>query len=330
MIIVTIIVFLFFYLSCWNYSNISYKYIFIFLFLIFACYLRSIIPIELNKDYYGYFEFYNFEDSENILGFLISEPYLYLVYKFFKFFIIDHTSIINLIYLFNFILINIFFVWLARKNDLNVWKKIIFLVFYYFLFAYITLRNAPAYVLFSVFCYYAYRNKKFNTILLMPFMHLSTLPFLISIFHNKKNYTRYLFLMFLLLTPVLLFYIFPLLNSLTEFNHLTNKSNAYLVEELNAGKFHYIYLAFISIICLKLFLFDKIFHPILITTIVFYYVAFYLNPVLGFRYSPYFFMAWLTLKTRKNTNSKIIYYFNLSSFATVIFFIFTLYDTHFL
>ena len=66
---------------CFNSQKTLNKFFYIGLYLMFAIILRFIIAPELNKDYYGYFDLHNFEDPEDTVSFLVSEPYLYLLYK---------------------------------------------------------------------------------------------------------------------------------------------------------------------------------------------------------------------------------------------------------
>lgn len=330
MIIITVLLFFIFYLSSWNYKSYSYKLFFLFLFIFCSFYLRFIIPIELNKDYAGYSIFYDFDDPESLIGFLISEPYLYLLYKFFNIFSTDKIIILKLIYWFNTFLTTVFFTWLALKKDVSVWKKNILFVFYFFLFGFVVLRNTPAYIIFALFSYHGLRNTKFNYIFFMPFMHLSTLPVLVSYFHKKKHYLKYLTILVIATIPLFIFYIYPIITSLLEFESIITKSEAYLGSESETGIFHIIYFIFITIICFTIFKVNKNLHPIIITTAFIYYIFFFINPVLGFRFSPYFIISWLLMKKQTNKYSELNKILNYGSLFTVFYFIFTLYDTHFL
>ena len=245
MIIVTVLFFIIFYLSSWNHTHKSYKLLFLFLFITCSFYLRFIIPIELNKDYAGYSIFYDFDDPESLLDFLISEPYLYILYKFFNLFSVDKIIILKSIYWFNTFLTTIFFTWLALKKDVSVWKKNILFVFYFFLFGFVVLRNAPAYIVFALFSYHGLRNTKFNYIFFMPLMHLSTLPILVSYFHKKKHYFKYLTILVFATIFLIIFYIYPIINNLIELESIKTKSEAYLGVESKTGIFHIFYFIFI-------------------------------------------------------------------------------------
>lgn len=329
-ILVSLIVFICYYLSCLEYSSFSQKYFFISLFLFTSCFLRFYIPEEINKDYYGYLN-KSYSNPEGFLTFLISEPYLYLVFKLFNLFENDRIVIFSFIYWFNFLLVTLFFVWLSMKKDVKLWKKIIIFVFYYFLFGYVVLRNSPVYILFALFCYSSYKNQKFNAFLLTPLMHLSALPVTLIVFFKKKYYLKYLFFLSLLLIPVFVIYIMPLIENLIELQSIVDKANVYSKGADNMYNIiHTVYFIFISLLVFKTLFFDRVFHPIIFTTIGLYYLFFIMNPVLGFRYSPYLFISILLFSNEKITISKFDYYLNRLSLFTMPYFIYTLYDTHFL
>jgi hypothetical protein len=329
-IITAIFSFVFYYLLCFNSQNIINKIFYIGLYLLFAIILRFIIAPELNKDYYGYFDLHNFEDPEDAVSFLFSEPYLYILYKLLSFIIVSKDTILLFIYWFNFIITNAFFIWLATRLDLNVWRKMVLFVFYYFLFAFVLLRNGPVYILFACFFYYSYRNQKFNKILFTPFMHLSAISLIVTLFHNNKYYLKILFALLLLVLPVFIFYVLPLLNDLIALQSSMHKVDSYSEQTLNVSIFHIIYFFIISTILVLVILVYKkyAFHPILITTSLFYYIAFYVNPVLGFRFSPYFIMAVIFFFSDNTNKSKWNKYLDIVSFFMLPYFVFTLFETH--
>ena len=69
-------------------------------------------------------------------------------------------------------------------------------------------------------------------------------------------------------------------------------------------------------------------NPILITTIVFYYISFFINPVLGFRFSPYVFMAILLFNFKGVYGEQMVRIVNVISFLLFPYFLYTLFDTH--
>ena len=327
----TISLFVSYYLASFNTLKIWNKLFFIIMFLIFATIIRILVAPELNKDYFGYFDLHNFNEPEDIVSFLFSEPYLYLIYKFFYLFTSDKKFIFSLIYWFNFSITNIFFVWLLTRYDISVWKKVVLFTFYFFLFGFVLLRNAPVYMLFACFFYYSYRGKFSYGILLTPFMHLSALSLIITIFNKNKYYFKILFFILLILLPVLIIYILPLLNNLIALQTSLSKIDSYSEELLSFSIFHKLYFVFVSFaLVITLFIYKKkAINPILITTAIFYYVSFFINPILGFRFSPYVLMAILLFNFKNTFCLKWIKFIDFASFFLLLYFIFTLVDTHY-
>lgn len=329
-IVLTILMFLFYYLASFNTSKLEHNWIFVICFFISACLLRIVINPNLNKDYYGYYDIHNFENPKDLISFFLSEPYLYLIYKFFEFFIFDKQNIFIGIYWFNFFLTNFFFIWLVTRKDIVIWKKILLFVFYYFLFAFVLLRNGPVYILFAYFFYYSYRNKRFLKILLTPFMHLSALALMIILFQKNKHYLKFFFTIILFFIPFLFFYVLPILSNVMALQGSMSKVDSYSEGIDNVSVFHRIYFIFMTIVVLITIWFYKkqIFNPILITTALFYYISYVINPVIGFRFSPYVFFAILLFKFDGDYNSRVVKNLNVASFLLMPYFIFTLFDTH--
>mgnify|MGYP006998217128 CR=1 FL=1 len=98
----------------------------------------------------------------------------------------DKAAIFSGIYWFNLLFVNAFFVWLLTRNDVQMWKKHILFSFFYILFGFVLIRNSGAYLLLALYFYYSYRKVKFNSVLISPFIHLSSLPVLMTYFHKKK------------------------------------------------------------------------------------------------------------------------------------------------
>jgi hypothetical protein len=330
-IAVVTLIFIFYYLASFNSSRLDHRVVFIIGFLIFTIFLRIDISPELNKDYYGYYDLHNFENPTDITSFLLSEPYLYLIYKFFEFFTTDKKYIFIGIYWFNFSITNFFFIWLATRMDVVIWKKMLLFVFYYFLFGFVLLRNGPVYIFYAYFFYYSYRNKKFKKIVLTPFMHLSALALMITLFQRNKYYFKFFFSILLFLLPVLIFILMPILTDIIALQGSMNKVDSYSEGIEVVSIFHKIYLLFVTMVILVTFIVYKkqAINPILITTIVFYYIFFFINPVLGFRFSPYVFMAILLFNFDGITNAQIwVKILNILSFLLLPYFLFTLFDTH--
>ncbi len=331
-LLLTILVYLFFYLSCFNNIKSSHKYFFLFLFLLSSILIRVLIQPELNKDFDGYFYLHNFSDPEELISFIFSEPYLYLLYKFFNTFFSNKRDIFSCIYWFNFVLTNSFFVWVATRIDLKIWKKMVLFTFYYFLFGYVLLRNGPAYILFAYFFYYSFRDRNFNKIFIAPFMHLSSLALMITYFHKKKYYYKILSAIFLITIPLYFFILLPILSNLDALKNSLDKLDVYSNGSDSVGLFHKIYFIFISLVLITAITFFKkeFRNPILLSTTLIYYISFFVNPVLGFRFSPYLFMSILLFNYKGEINMAFNKILDISSFVLLPYFIFTLLDTHYI
>jgi hypothetical protein len=325
------ILFFNYYLLCQNHIKIQNKYTYVILFIFLSVFLRTIIPTEINKDYAGYFELYNFENPENLATFLISEPYLYGLFNFFQLFTTNKRIVIENIYLFNLFISLYFYVWLAFKKDIYLWKKVIIFVFYYFLTSYVVLRNAPVYFIYAYFFYYSFRNLKYKRIIFTPLMHISSVPLLILLFYKNKRYYSYLFLALVIFIPILITIVLPIIESVDEIRSSLDKADVYAEGMAEVGIFHKIYFCFISGILILgwLNIKEKIYHPLIITTFIIYYISFFINPVIGFRFSPYIILAILLNNFKSNFYIPGLNKFlNFSIIILLPYFIFTFIDTH--
>jgi len=162
-------------------------------------------------------------------------------------------------------------------------------------------------------------------------MHLSSAPFLLLLFYKSKNYFKYLFLALILFIPILFIVVLPIIDSIEELQQSLNKVDAYTEGGSEVGVFHKIYFCFITL----LFIFSwlnikkKLFHPIIITTFIIYYISFFINPVIGFRFSPYIILVLLLNNFEGKYNfpalTKVL---NLIIILLLPYFIFTFIDTH--
>ena len=334
-IVINLIILLFFnyYLLCKNYSKLGNKLIFGFFFIFTSIILRILIDPASSKDYIGYFEFYNFDNSVSLTSFLVSEPYLFLLYKFFEFFFVDKSVILVCVFWFNWVLCMFFFVWLAFRDDLLLWKKIILFAFYFFLFSFVVIRNAPVYIIYSYFFYYSYRAIKYKSIIITPFMHLSTLPLLLLFFHKEKNYFKYLAIGLLFFLALLIFKFLPIFENIDALESPLNKIDTYLEDTKQKSFFHQIYFGFISGLFILSWIFfrKQVLHPIVITTLLIYYITFFINPIIGFRYSPYVILAiFLTNFESKYEIKSLTQLLNNVILVLLPYFIYTYYETHYL
>lgn len=330
---IILITFLFFsyYFLCQNHIKYENKMFYLILFIFFSIVLRLLIPININKDYIGYYELYNYDKPENILSFLTSEPYLFIIYKFFELFTSNKINIIESIYWFNLLISLYFYIWLASKKDIELWKKVVIFVFYYFLTSYVVLRNAPVYYIYSYFFYFSFRSINYRKIILSPFIHLSSVPLLILSFYKSKKYFKYLFLVLLIFIPIFIVIVFPIINSIVELKFFLNKVDDYAEGMSEVSVFHKIYFCFITglLIITWFNIKEKLFHPLIFTTFFIYYITFFINPVIGFRFSPYVIFALLLNNFKGNYNfpglNKV---FNFLIILLLPYFIFTYIDTH--
>jgi hypothetical protein len=329
-LITTILVFISYYLSSLNSVKFEYKVVFIFGFLFFGTVLRAIINPELNNDYYGYFDIHNFENPENFLTFIFSEPYLLIVFKFFSLFSTNKQIIFLEIYWFNFIITNVFFLWLATRKDIVLWKKILIFVFYYILFGFVLLRNGPVYMLFACFFYYSFRNRNYIKILITPFMHMSAMALIILLFHKRKYYLKILFFVILGMIPIFIFFVMPVLSEVEAIKSSMSKVDSYSEELESVSIFHKVGLLFTTIIVLiAIFVYKKkAMNSIFITTILFYYITYLINPIMGFRFSPYLFLSILLFNFEGSYSTRLLRNLNIMSFLLIPYFIFTLYNSH--
>jgi len=334
-IVIGLIILLFFnyYFLCKNYSKRGNKFIFGFFFVFTSIILRILIDPSTSKDYIGYFELYNFENSASLSSFLVSEPYLYLLYKFFELFFTDKSVILVCIFWFNWVLCMYFFVWLAFRDDLLLWKKIILFAFYFFLFSFVVIRNAPVYIIYSYFFYYSYRAIKYKSTIITPFMHLSSLPLLLLFFHKEKNYFKYMVIGLPFFLVLLVFKFLPIFENNEALESPINKIDTYLEDTKQISFFHQIYFVFISglVIVSWIFFRKQLLHPIVIITLLIYYITFFINPIIGFRYSPYLILAiFLTNFESKYEIKSLTEILNNVILILLPYFIYTYYETHYL
>jgi hypothetical protein len=330
-IIVAIFIFIFYFLASFNTLKVEHRLIFISFFLATTFILRFLINPSINKDYFGYFELFDYTIPSTFLSFLLEEPYLDLVYFFFSLFTNDKATIFLGIYWLNLLIVNAFFVWILTRKDVQMWKKVVLFSLFYFLFAFVLIRNSPAYILFACYFYYSYRNIKFNLVLFTPLMHISSIGVLVTYLHKKKNY--YLFLLLFSIVGILvLFFILPSFLNFVSLELVVSKVNTYSAEMQEVSVFHKVYFFVISsIVITTAFVYKKkIFHPIMMTTILFYYISFLINPVVGFRIVPYLFFSILFFNYDGYYNTSYTRVFNIICFLMFPYFLYTLIDTHYL
>lgn len=328
LIISSFFTFLFYYLSCFDFSN-SKKLLCIICFVICSLFLRSILSPFVNNDFYLYYNFQIFQKPTNFLSLFINEPYLYSVYAFFSFFSDDKVIVFSCLYWYNHIITTIFFIWLLKVKDVETWKKMLLFSIFYFFFAFVLLRNGPVYLLFAMFFYYNFRNIKFNYVLVTPFMHISSIIMLIVYFHKWKNYYIYFFITCILF-PICFLIFKPILQDINAFERIFLRINEYLKLYSIPGIMDWLFFIFISGLLLTggILYKKKIFHPFIITSAFLYYITYYINPIVAFRFSPYVLFALFFMNFEESKSIKIFRIFDLLSIFLFPIFLFVLYHTH--
>jgi hypothetical protein len=321
--------FLSYYFACLASTGTKQKILYTGLFVVFSIALRVVLDVTLNNDYYYYYDFKIFHKPTSFLSFLVNEPYLYSVYAFFTFFFDAKKEVFLAMYWFNFLITTLFFIWLLYRKDVAMWKKMILFVFHYFLFGFVVLRNGPAYMLFALYFYYTFRSKKFNWILITPLMHISSCLLLVTYFHKWKNYFKGLLFAGIFIT---LFFLVlkPYLASIAAFTSIVSKIEIYSQGMPVVGFMHVLFFLFIFSLFLAGFLLyrKKMFHPILVTTLLFYGVTFFINPVVAHRFSPYVIFALLLFPFDTLKNEKMVVLLNRLTILLFPIFVYTLFNTH--
>ena len=329
LLIIVLCVFLSFYLCCFDYENLTQKRGAIVCFVLFSIFLRVLLKANLNNDYYLYYDFHIFFILSSFLSFFINEPYLYSVYSFFNFFIPTKETVFLSMYWFNFAISTSFFVWLLLRKDVEVYKKMIIFVCYYFVLTYVVLRNGPAYILFALYFYYSFRNKKFNWVLFTPLLHISSSLLLITFFHNYKYYFRILIAIsvFLILFVLMLS---PFLATFEEFQTILFKINIYSKGMVTIGIMHKLFFAIMVLLYVLSFFYykRKMLNPILVTTFLFYAITYFINPAVAFRFSPYFIFAMMLYPLEEVFKNKNLRMLNLATVLLFPIFVYAMFNSH--
>jgi hypothetical protein len=164
-------------------------------------------------------------------------------------------------------------------------------------------------------------------------MHLSSIPLLILLLHNKKRYFHYLTFAFLVSLPIFLIVILPIMGNIEALQNSLDKADTYADGMSEVGVFHKLFLMFIIfILFLTFWVYQRqMVHPIIITTFLIYFIAYFINPVMGFRFSPYVILSVLLSnfdsKYKFGNLTKVL---NILIIILIPYFIFTFYDTHFI
>ena len=321
--------FLSYYSACLAVIDKNKQTVFVTLFIVASILLRASINVTLNNDYYYYYDFAIFGKPTTVLSYFVNEPYLYAVYTFFSAVLESKQFIFLAMYWFNFMLNLVFFVWLLLRPDVEIWKKMLLFVLHYFVFGFVVLRNGPSYMLFSLYFYYTFRDKKCNWIWITPFMHISSCILLITYFHKWRHYFK-----MLLVSPLVLFILFFFIktfgSSEVVFKSLLSKADIYSRGMNSIGFMHVVFFIFICSLLIIGYLQykSKILHPIIVTTALLYILTFFVNPVVASRFSPYLLFYLLLFPVNYIKNVKIMFLINRLTILFFPVFLYSLYLAH--
>lgn len=320
--------FLFFYLGALQ-KNKFLQSVFVALFFIISLVTRGLVDFTSNKDFYAYYNLYRIEQPEYWWEYFTNEPYLYFLYSFFFLFFEKKMEVFEGMYYVNYFFVTIFFIWLMKLKDVFLWKKVLFFSMYYFLFSFVLIRNGVPYMIFAYFIYLIYRGKTTKLVYLTPLMHISSSAPMIMVFHKHKKYIFYLLLVGI--SALFIIFVGATILNRPEFGLIAHKLDAYGKVQEETSVFHYIYFGIMSIFCFILWFFTRkrFFNPVIITTLFVYLAGFMINPVVGFRFSPYLMMAILLMNVDGKKYKFLNGMMNIGALLLVAYFIFTLYDTHF-
>lgn len=266
-----------------------------FVFFWISLLLRLNVPIEKNADYGGYISFM-YVEYEFKLKSILSEPYFPMLLNFVYKFTNNWNSAMYGVYIINFLLSSIFYIWFAFRSNIKFWIKILFFSFSYILLTYTVLRNAPAYFLFGYLIYYLLENKKFPFGYLGFLTHVSALPALAATFlgFKKPNYKQFIFIF---LGAAL----FSIVLSLPYFSHISGKLDAYtsvdIAEKFGVSIFHKLYLVGILGLSFLIYKHDKtiIYNNFYCSVFLIYIILHILNPVMAYRFSYYLIIYFVMI-----------------------------------
>ena len=270
------------------------------LFIILSFVLKFSIDVTKTADYDNYLYLLALERSDFSIKTLMAEPYFFqigaLLYKYYP-----KEQSLTFFYESSFMFSTIFFIWLGFLKNVSTFNKIVVFSLYYSFFAYIILRNAPAYMLSAVCFYYLHRNKYLKITALSFLAHLSSLAVIVfSIFKNKLGDKK-------LLLICLLYIIFFNMLIRIELFGIYEKFLIY-TDGKDSGQsfFHQIY--FYLFIFLNIYLFyvkkDIIYNYTYLLLFVTYLILFNSNSIMGYRFSV-FLVLYLLINPKLDYNENI-------------------------
>jgi hypothetical protein len=300
MIILPIISFFFYFISSISVNKII-KITFSFLFVVSTLILRFLVQNSQLHDYDSYFSVIGAIEPEFSFNVLLTEPYYFqLVNLLFKYFSAE-TSI-NVFYGINYFFTTCFFIWLLFVKDIQPWKKVLLFSLFYYLLAYLLLRNTLAYLALA----YMFYRINFKVVYKLSYAallsHLSSLPALFfGCFKNKRGD------LLLILSMVLYVFMFSLIINVEAFRLYEKFSSYQDSTEYGFSMFHKVYFYGFLFLNLVLFLYSRniIYNYSYLPLFVTYIILQISNGVMGYRFSIYLIFYLLLFVSGKKVFGKL-------------------------
>jgi hypothetical protein len=312
MILISTISFLFYFLSS-IFSSKVIKILFAFLFCVSSLVLRLLVYNTELHDYDSYFSVIGSIDPEFSFKILFTEPYYFQLVNFlFKFFSAE-TSI-NIYYGINYFCTTFFFVWLLFVENINPWKKVLLFSLFYYLLAYLLLRNTLAYLALGYLFYRINFKEVSNFSFLAWLSHLSSIPALF--FGGFKNRTGDFILVFFLFLYIFLFSIIIKFEIFQLYEKFSSYQNSV---EYGFSTFHKLYFYGFLFLNLILFFFNRniIFNYSYLPLLVTYIILQTTNGVMGYRFSIYLIFYLLLFISRGKVPSRLDLILNYSAILLI-------------
>jgi len=231
----------------------------------------------------------------------------------------------------NFIMSTYFFVFLMKKKELVIYKRVLFFCLYYFLFCYTLIRNGPSYILVALFYFYYLDSdllkRKVKYLWISLLFHYSSLGVLaINYLSNLTKKQVVILFSTIIILGIAAFIGFDISIDIIQEKY-ERYSSSWREEKLT----HKIWYYFVCILFILSFLENKYLAYTKINIAIFasFLILYNISHIAGYRFSIYCIMYYLVLQPSNRffiVNKK---YFNLGSLIFVGYFIFTFYDTHY-
>jgi hypothetical protein len=312
MILLSVIVFVLYFLSS-VVGNKFIKIILAFLFGIATLIFRFFIQNSHLHDYDAYFSVIGSIEPEFSFNILLTEPYYFQLVNFLNKHFSAETSI-NIFYGVNYLATTFFFIWLLFEKKIHPWKKVLLFALFYYLLAYILLRNTLAYLALA-YLFYRINFKDVHKLSHAALLsHLSSLPALF--FGWFKNKSGDLLLVFLM--ALYIFFINFIIN--VEAFQLYEKISSYQNStDYGFSIFHKVYFYGFLFLNVVIFFFNRniIFNYSYLPLLVTYIILQVSNGVMGYRFSIYLIFYLLLFISEKKVSSQLNIVLNFSSILLI-------------